>query len=77
MVLCACSVSALMCSLSDLVMLTPSCPQRKDVRPVKQFQLRRWASGDLPERALHLTDMIRDVKRSQSESSTPIVVHCR
>ncbi|XP_056271125.1 receptor-type tyrosine-protein phosphatase C isoform X2 [Pseudoliparis swirei] len=51
--------------------------KRKDVRPVKQFQLRRWASGDLPERALHLTDMIRDVKRSQSESSTPIVVHCR
>uniref|UniRef100_A0A8C3AVG1 Receptor-type tyrosine-protein phosphatase C n=1 Tax=Cyclopterus lumpus TaxID=8103 RepID=A0A8C3AVG1_CYCLU len=49
-------------------------------RPVKQFQLLKWASGELPEKAQDLTDMIKDIKHScggsKSEKSLPIVVHC-
>uniref|UniRef100_A0A8C3AYW8 Receptor-type tyrosine-protein phosphatase C n=1 Tax=Cyclopterus lumpus TaxID=8103 RepID=A0A8C3AYW8_CYCLU len=54
--------------------------KRKESRPVKQFQLLKWASGELPEKAQDLTDMIKDIKHScggsKSEKSLPIVVHC-
>ncbi|KAM8875228.1 receptor-type tyrosine-protein phosphatase C isoform 2-T4 [Spinachia spinachia] len=54
--------------------------KRKESRPVKQFQLLKWASGELPEKAEDLTDMIKDIKKScgsrKSDKSNPIVVHC-
>ncbi|XP_054458931.1 receptor-type tyrosine-protein phosphatase C [Anoplopoma fimbria] len=53
--------------------------KRKESRPVKQFQFLKWASGDLPEKAQDLTDMIKDIKNScgsKSQRSLPIVVHC-
>ncbi|XP_068563645.1 receptor-type tyrosine-protein phosphatase C isoform X2 [Cebidichthys violaceus] len=54
--------------------------KRKESRPVKQFQLLKWASGELPEKAQDLTDMIKDIKHScggsKSQRSMPIVVHC-
>ncbi|XP_062419386.1 receptor-type tyrosine-protein phosphatase C isoform X2 [Pungitius pungitius] len=54
--------------------------KRKESRPVKQFQLLKWASGNLPEKAQDLTDMIKYIKKSsgsqKSQKSNPIVVHC-
>ncbi|XP_075944372.1 receptor-type tyrosine-protein phosphatase C isoform X2 [Anarhichas minor] len=54
--------------------------KRKESRPVKQFQLLKWASGELPEKAQDLTDMIKEIKHScggsKSQKSMPIVVHC-
>ncbi|KAK9519535.1 hypothetical protein VZT92_022260 [Zoarces viviparus] len=54
--------------------------KRKESRPVKQFQLLKWASGELPEKAQDLTDMIKEIKHScggsKSQRSMPIVVHC-
>ncbi|XP_031715384.1 receptor-type tyrosine-protein phosphatase C isoform X2 [Anarrhichthys ocellatus] len=54
--------------------------KRKESQPVKQFQLLKWASGELPEKAQDLTDMIKEIKHScggsKSQRSMPIVVHC-
>ncbi|KAM6938637.1 receptor-type tyrosine-protein phosphatase C [Lycodopsis pacificus] len=54
--------------------------KRKESRPVKQFQLLKWASGELPEKAQDLTDMIKEIKHScgasKSQRNMPIVVHC-
>ncbi|XP_070687977.1 receptor-type tyrosine-protein phosphatase C isoform X2 [Pempheris klunzingeri] len=54
--------------------------KRKDSRPVKQFQFLKWVSGELPEKAQDLTDMIKNIKHRHGSSkphrSLPILVHC-
>ncbi|XP_027146065.1 receptor-type tyrosine-protein phosphatase C isoform X4 [Larimichthys crocea] len=54
--------------------------KRKESRPVKQFQLLKWGSGEVPEKPQDLTDMIKGIKNScgssKSQRNIPIVVHC-
>ncbi|XP_077964323.1 receptor-type tyrosine-protein phosphatase C isoform X2 [Gasterosteus aculeatus] len=56
--------------------------KRKESRPVKQFQLLKWTSGEreVPEKAQDLTDVIKEIKKSsgsmKSQKRNPIVVHC-
>ncbi|XP_067368925.1 receptor-type tyrosine-protein phosphatase C-like isoform X4 [Channa argus] len=54
--------------------------KRKESRPVKQYQFLKWAGRELPEKPQELTDMIKEIRsscsNSKSQRSLPIVVHC-
>uniref|UniRef100_A0A665X1K5 Receptor-type tyrosine-protein phosphatase C n=1 Tax=Echeneis naucrates TaxID=173247 RepID=A0A665X1K5_ECHNA len=51
--------------------------KRKESRTVKQFQFLQWMNKELPEKPQDITDLIKEIKRSNEQSkSQTVIVHC-